>query len=231
MRCVGVVPIAATFLVRFSSVQRSARTRRSCHRNLTRTTLGTLFASSSSSSSSDNRIDTAGIIPRAAVSTVVRYNGSPPQYLLIQRGKAPNQGQWSFPGGKLEYGETALQGALRELREETKGWPGSYHNKNNDNDNDNDMPLQWHSDGPFCTSDSIGDGYHYLIAQCFASLEPTATAPPILQPADDADQAAWFTRSEIDTKSRQNLVTPGILQVIDRTERLWEAGILYNTTK
>lgn len=41
------------------------------------------------------------------------------QVLIIQRGKAPMKGQWSIPGGKIEFGETAQQAALRELKEET----------------------------------------------------------------------------------------------------------------
>ena len=41
------------------------------------------------------------------------------EVLLIKRGKPPYEGQWSLPGGKIEYGETAAQGALRELSEET----------------------------------------------------------------------------------------------------------------
>jgi len=39
--------------------------------------------------------------------------------LLIRRGKPPYEGQWSLPGGKIEYGETAAEAALRELAEET----------------------------------------------------------------------------------------------------------------
>ena len=39
--------------------------------------------------------------------------------LLIQRGGEPYKGEWAFPGGFLRMKETALQGALRELREET----------------------------------------------------------------------------------------------------------------
>lgn len=39
--------------------------------------------------------------------------------LLIQRGKAPRKGQWSIPGGRMEFGEGATAAALRELREET----------------------------------------------------------------------------------------------------------------
>jgi 8-oxo-dGTP diphosphatase len=39
--------------------------------------------------------------------------------LLIRRGTRPRLGEWSLPGGRLEWGETLAQGALRELREET----------------------------------------------------------------------------------------------------------------
>lgn len=39
--------------------------------------------------------------------------------LLVRRGSAPLQGQWSIPGGMLEVGETILEGVRRELEEET----------------------------------------------------------------------------------------------------------------
>jgi 8-oxo-dGTP diphosphatase len=39
--------------------------------------------------------------------------------LLIKRGKAPFKGQWSIPGGGLDYGEAVRDGLLREIREET----------------------------------------------------------------------------------------------------------------
>lgn len=41
------------------------------------------------------------------------------EVLLIKRGQAPRLGQWSLPGGRLEWGETLAAGALRELAEET----------------------------------------------------------------------------------------------------------------
>ena len=40
--------------------------------------------------------------------------------LLIQRSKAPGKGLWSFPGGRLELGESLLHAAKRELFEETR---------------------------------------------------------------------------------------------------------------
>lgn len=41
------------------------------------------------------------------------------QVLLVRRGNPPNEGAWSLPGGAQELGETAEEGARRELLEET----------------------------------------------------------------------------------------------------------------
>ena len=41
------------------------------------------------------------------------------EVLLIKRGNPPRQGQWSLPGGRIEWGETTETAALRELKEET----------------------------------------------------------------------------------------------------------------
>lgn len=43
----------------------------------------------------------------------------PDAVLLVRRGKAPNAGSWSIPGGAQRLGETAEQGARRELMEES----------------------------------------------------------------------------------------------------------------
>lgn len=54
--------------------------------------------------------------PRLGAIAVVLRRG---QVLLVQRGKAPDEGLWGFPGGHVEWGETAIDAALRELAEET----------------------------------------------------------------------------------------------------------------
>ena len=60
--------------------------------------------------------------PRPSVTTdcvVFGFDGTKLNVLLIERGMEPFKGCWAFPGGFLNMDETALQGAKRELCEET----------------------------------------------------------------------------------------------------------------
>lgn len=52
--------------------------------------------------------------PNAASVALIHGN----DILLIQRARAPWLGLWSFPGGRLEPGETAEACAIREIGEE-----------------------------------------------------------------------------------------------------------------
>jgi len=54
--------------------------------------------------------------PVVGVGAVIIQNK---QVLLVQRGHAPMQGEWSLPGGALEVGETLEEGVRREVLEET----------------------------------------------------------------------------------------------------------------
>ncbi len=63
-------------------------------------------------------MDEARPVPCAGV-VCLRPGASGPEVLLIRRGKPPRLGEWSLPGGRIEWGERAEAAALRELEEET----------------------------------------------------------------------------------------------------------------
>lgn len=60
--------------------------------------------------------------PHPAVTTdcvILTFHEEKLKILLIRRGIEPFKGQWALPGGFLRMDESAEEGALRELREET----------------------------------------------------------------------------------------------------------------
>ena len=154
-------------------------------------------------------------LPRAAVSVAVRCEyEKEAYYLLVQRGKDPNRGRWSFPGGKLEMGETAMQGGKRELLEETTflGQDG----------------MRWcpetiaAHDSLSVNKDGIGD-YHFLIAVCFAELKHVQALPKVTA-RDDAANAKWWRINDLVEEDID--VTPGLVERIARTEFLYQREVL-----
>ena len=100
------------------------------------------------------------------------------QVLLVQRSKQPDRGLWGFPGGHLEWGETVLEAAQRELFEETSIIAESLHYLDN-------LDLLRRDDAGDVVS-------HYLlvgVACRYQSGEPTA--------GDDALDARWFPVEQI----------------------------------
>lgn len=66
--------------------------------------------------------------PHPAVTTdcvIFCFDGTQLKVLLIKRGIDPYKGRWAFPGGFLNPDESAEDGALRELKEET-GFTAEY---------------------------------------------------------------------------------------------------------
>lgn len=66
--------------------------------------------------------------PHPSVTTdcvIFGFDGVKLKVLLIERGVEPFKGRWAFPGGFIKMDESAEEGALRELKEET-GLTGAY---------------------------------------------------------------------------------------------------------
>ena len=66
--------------------------------------------------------------PHPSVTTdcvIFGFDGTKSRVLLVQRGIEPYKGRWAFPGGFMKMDESAEEGALRELQEET-GLDGAY---------------------------------------------------------------------------------------------------------
>lgn len=53
---------------------------------------------------------------KVVVGVVVEKDG---KYLLVQEAKASCRGKWNLPAGHLDPGETIIDGAKREAKEET----------------------------------------------------------------------------------------------------------------
>ena len=54
--------------------------------------------------------------PIVGVGGVVVQDG---KALIVKRGHEPRKGEWSLPGGLVELGETLIEAARREIKEET----------------------------------------------------------------------------------------------------------------
>jgi hypothetical protein len=170
------------------------------------------------------------IVPRAAVAVSVRCQlhqqqldntTSTTYYLLIQRGNEPNKGLWSLPGGKLEYGETAVQGGMREFNEETI-WNNETTSYTDSSSGCSNYSVHFYN-GTVCTTDFIDTHYHYLIAHCFAQV--TTTTPlqqlPHVRGSDDADDAKWLKLSQVvQDQTTATPIAPGVSQVVQRMEEL-----------
>jgi len=98
--------------------------------------------------------------------------------LLIKRGTPPRLGQWSLPGGRIEWGEAVDAAALRELKEET-GVEAEL------------TGLLDVVDGVFTSRETGETTRHYVMidyAARWTGGEPVA--------GDDAADARFFTRDE-----------------------------------
>ena len=121
------------------------------------------------------------------------------EVLLIRRGKAPQKGLWSLPGGALELGESLDQAVRREVLEETGlevrvlEFAGAFERITKD--------------------DGEAVQYHYVLLDYLCEIVGGALAA-----GDDAAEAEWVSRAALKHRS----LTPGLEAVIDKAFRLRE---------
>ena len=115
--------------------------------------------------------------PRPAVTTdcaVFGINDHDLKVLLVERGCEPYKGVWAFPGGFLNMDETAEQGVLRELKEETG--------------------LDLHYIKQVGTFSEVNrDPRTRVITIAFYALTKISE----VQGGDDASKAQWFSLNEL----------------------------------
>jgi len=129
-----------------------------------------------------------------AIAVVLHEN----RVLLAQRGKVPDHGLWGFPGGHVEWGETALAAAIRELGEETgiTAEPVRYLT--------NCDVLRFGEDGLATV--------HYLLAAVLCRYTGGTVTP-----GDDAADARWFDFAEI--TERRLPMSQGVPEVLEEALR------------
>jgi 8-oxo-dGTP diphosphatase len=93
--------------------------------------------------------------------------------LMIQRGRGVAKGQWSIPGGRVEFGESLEAAVVREVFEETGIEVVC------------DKFLGW--------VERIGEDFHYVIMD-FA-VDVFSPGRPVA--GDDASQAKWVHLADI----------------------------------
>ncbi|WP_170372319.1 NUDIX hydrolase [Ruegeria arenilitoris] len=139
-------------------------------------------------------------VPRIGALAVVVDQG---HVLLVQRSKAPDAGLWGFPGGHVEWGETVLQAAARELMEET-GIEAT--------------PQAYLGNLDLLVRDAAGQiTAHYLLVGVSCRFE---SGTPVA--ADDAQDARWFPiRQVLDRDLAMSARVPDLLsQALARDESL-----------
>lgn len=136
------------------------------------------LASVSRATSSDRLFGLVIVIaprqPKVGVGAIIWYG---PRVLLIRRGKPPRAGEWSLPGGHLEWGERLVEAVRRELLEETAVSVG---------------PLHLVDVVDLIEGDAAAVNRHYALVD----FTGAALAPEV-QAGSDAADARWFTPDEV----------------------------------
>lgn len=140
-----------------------------------------------------------------ALTSITADNVDLTKVLLCKRGKQPAKGVWCFPGGRLELGETIVDAAIREFKEETtldvrfsliSLIVVAYSNQ------PSAQLTPFSSAYPvFCITESITYNdqnpsvvdFHYILAHVLGTVSAVSTGVP----TDDIDELEWVTVDSI----------------------------------
>jgi 8-oxo-dGTP diphosphatase len=137
--------------------------------------------------------DDERLFPRAPITGVGAIVCKDGKVLLVKRGKEPNRGKWTVPGGVVELGESLHEALKREVREECSI----------------DIEVEKVLD----TFDAItrdDDGrvrYHFIIIDFLAKY-----AGGEIEAGSDAEECRWVSPEELAGID----VTPSLLKVLGR---------------
>lgn len=126
--------------------------------------------------------------PVCAVGAIVLAKG---EILLVRRGREPSKGEWSLPGGRVEWSESLTEACAREVREETG--------------------VEIDVEGLAGIAERIlpkDDGqveYHYVILDYWATPRSRD-----IKPADDVTEARWARVDEL----VEMPLTPGLYEFL-----------------
>lgn len=136
--------------------------------------------------------------------------------LLVQRGRPPNVGRWSIPGGRIELGETMQEALIREMREETGltvevdeiaevvdriGRIGRIERIGREGGIESAKPG---------APDADDISYHFVIIDFLVTV-----ISGTLRPADDVSDARWLSRDQLERLP----LTEGLIPVLERAWR------------
>lgn len=127
-------------------------------------------------------------VPVCAVGAIVMHKGA---LLLVRRDREPARGQWSLPGGRVEWGESLREAVAREVREETG--------------------IEIDIEGLIGVAERIlrddnGEIEHHFVILDYVAV-PRSTD---LKPGDDASEARWMPVGELADLH----LTPGLLEFL-----------------
>jgi 8-oxo-dGTP diphosphatase len=134
--------------------------------------------------------------PAYPVSAVISVLFRGDDVLLVSRKNPPDVGKWGFPGGKIEFGESVADAAVRELREETG--------------------VQGYFNCVVTVVDEIViDGampYHFILIAVLCTWQ---AGEPVA--ADDAEEARWIRIADIANGELQ--LSPNVAEVAQQSSR------------